>query len=112
MEQENITHKVIGCAYKVYNTLGFGFLESIYHKAMLIELTQAGLTFESEKPLKVLYGNKIIGEFSVDIEVENEIIVELKAVEHLLKAHQVQVVNYLAASRRDIGLLINCGMSI
>ena len=75
MEQENITHKVIGCAYEVYNTLGFGFLESIYHKAMLIELDKSGFTVESEKPLKVLYGDKIIGEFSVDIYVENEIIV-------------------------------------
>ena len=109
MEQENITHKVIGCAYKVYNTLGFGFLESIYHKAMLIELAEAGLNAESEKPLKVNYKEKVIGEFSVDIYVENEIIIELKSVEHLVKAHEVQVVNYLAASKKDIGLLINFG---
>ena len=109
MEQEDLTHKIIGCAYKVYNTLGFGFLESIYHKAMLIELAEAGLTAESEKPLKVIYKGKTIGEFAVDIYVENEIIVELKSVEHLVKAHEVQVVNYLTATKKEIGLLINFG---
>ena len=109
MEQENLTHEIIGCAYKVYNTLGFGFLESIYHKAMLIELAEAGLNAESEKPLKVIYRDKIIGEFSVDIYVENEIIIELKSVENLVKAHEVQVVNYLTASKKEIGLLINFG---
>ncbi len=109
MEQEDLTHKIIGCAYKVYNTLGFGFLESIYHKAMLIELAEVGMVAESEKPLKVTYRDKIIGEFSIDIFVENEIIVELKSVEHLVKAHEVQVVNYLTASKKEIGLLINFG---
>ena len=109
MEQENQTHKIIGCAYKVYNTLGFGFLESIYHKAMRIELAEAGLSAESEEPLKVHYKDKTIGEFAVDIYVENEIIVELKSVEHLVKAHEVQVVNYLTASKKEIGLLINFG---
>ena len=109
MEQENLTHKIIGCAYKVYNHLGFGFLESIYHKAMLIELAKAGLKAESEKPLRVHYDDQLIGEFSVDIFVESELIIELKSVEHLIKAHEVQVVNYLTASKKEIGLLINFG---
>ena len=109
MEQEQLTHKVIGCAYKVYNTLGFGFLEIIYHKAMLIELNKAGLISESEKPLKVFYSDKTIGEFSVDIYVANDLIVELKSVERLAKAHEVQVVNYLTAAKKEIGLLINFG---
>ena len=109
MEQEDLTHKIIGCAYKVYNSLGFGFLETIYHKAMLIELARAGLKAESEKRLTVHYGGQVIGEFSADIFVENEIIVELKSVEHMVKAHEVQVVNYLTASKKEIGLLINFG---
>ena len=107
MEFEQLTHKVIGCAYKVFNTLGFGFLESIYHKAMLIELDKEGLSVESEKALKVYYDDSTIGEFSADIFVENELIVELKSVESLSKAHEVQVVNYLTALKKTIGLLIN-----
>ena len=107
MEFEELTHKVIGCAYKVYNTLGFGFLEIIYHKAMLIELERAGLKNESEKSLTVHYKDQIIGEFSVDIFVEDEVIVELKSVENLAKAHEVQLVNYLNGMKKEIGLLIN-----
>lgn len=111
MEREELTHKIIGCAYKVFNTLGFGFLESIYHKAMLIELAKAGLKAESEKPLDVFYDDQVLGEFSADIFVEDELIVELKSVESLSKAHEVQVVNYLTCLKKEIGLLINFGPS-
>ncbi len=76
---------------------------------MLIELARAGLKAESEKGLTVHYDEMVIGEFSADIFVENEIIVELKAVERLMKVHEVQVVNYLTASKNEIGLLINFG---
>lgn len=109
MELENLTHKVIGCAYTVYNKLGFGFLESIYHKAMRIELDRANLSAESEKPLKVHYDGQVIGDFSVDILVNDELIVELKSVENIVKAHEVQLVNYLTCLKKDIGLLINFG---
>ena len=111
MNSEDITHKIIGCAYTVYNTLGFGFLESVYQKALLIELTGAGLKVESEKPLKVHYKDEIVGEFSIDLFVEDEIIVELKSVEKLIKGHEVQLVNYLNGMKKDIGLLINFGPS-
>jgi len=109
MKYEDLTHKIIACAYKVFNTLGYGFLESVYHKALLIELDKAGLYVESEKPLKVFYENQVVGDFSVDLLVEHEIILELKSVEKLVKAHEVQVVNYLTALRKDVGLLINFG---
>jgi GxxExxY protein len=109
MKHEELTHKIIACAYKVYNTLGFGFLETIYHKALLIELTKAGLSAESEKPLKVYYDDQVIGDFYGDLLVESEIILELKSVEKLAKAHEVQLVNYLTALRKDVGLLINFG---
>ena len=111
MEKEDITHKIIGCAYAVFNTLGFGFLESIYHKALLIELQKAELKAESEKALKVYYNDIVIGDFSIDLFVENEIIIELKSVENLSKAHEVQLVNYLNGLEKEIGLLINFGPS-
>jgi GxxExxY protein len=107
MKHEQLTHKIIASAYKVFNTLGYGFLETVYHKALLIELPKACISVESEKPLKVYYRNKVVGDFYVDLLVEDEIIIELKAVERLVKAHEVQLVNYLTALRKDIGLLIN-----
>ena len=111
MEKENITHKIIGAAYNVFNTLGFGFLESIYHKALLIELQKAGLKAESEKALKVYYNDIVIGDFSIDVFVEDAVVIELKSVENLSKVHEVQLVNYLNGIKKDIGLLINFGPS-
>lgn len=109
MKNEEITHKIIGCAYKVYNNLGFGFLESIYQKALVVEFAKIGLSFEVEKPLKVHYEDHIIGDFYLDLFVENEIIVELKSVQAFAKEHEVQLVNYLNGMKLDIGLLINFG---
>ena len=109
MEKENITHKIIGAAYNVFNILGFGFLESVYKKAMVIELSKNDLKVEEEKPLKVYYEGSAVGEFFVDLFVANEVIVELKSVENLSKAHEVQLVNYLNGMKKDIGLLINFG---
>ena len=111
MEYEDITHKIIGAAYRVFNTLGFGFLESVYKKAMLIELSKDDLKVEPEKPLQVLYDNQIVGDFFVDLFVEETVVVELKSVENLTKAHEVQLVNYLNGLQKDIGLLINFGPS-
>ena len=109
MEYEELTHKIIGCAYKVFNTLGFGFLESIYKKAMIIELAKNNLKVEAEKPLKVYYDNQIVGDFYIDLYIEDKVVVELKSVETLLKQHEVQLVNYLQGLQKDIGLLINFG---
>jgi GxxExxY protein len=111
MEYEELTHKIIGCAYKVFNELGFGFLESIYKKAMIIELTKSDLKVESEKPLKVYYDDQVLGDFFIDLYVEDKVIVELKSVQHLVKEHEVQLVNYLQGLQKDIGLLINFGSS-
>ena len=111
MKHEDVTHKIIGAAYQVFNKLGFGFLENVYKKAMIIELKKNGLKVEEEKPLKVYYEDKIVGDFYVDLFVEDEIAVELKSVQHLAIEHDVQLVNYLSALRKDIGLLINFGSS-
>ena len=109
MEFEEITGKIIGAAYKVFNTLGFGFLETVYKKALAIELSRTGLKYEEEKPLKVYYEDQVVGDFFVDIFVENEIVVELKAVTGLAKEHEVQLVNYLNALKKEVGLLVNFG---
>ena len=111
MEYEEITHKIIGAAYNVYNQLGFGFLESVYHNAMLIELAKYDLKVESEKPLNVFYDDQVICEFNADLFVENTVVVELKSVQNLAKGHEVQLVNYLNGLRKEIGLLINFGPS-
>jgi GxxExxY protein len=111
MEYEELTHKIIGCAYNVFNQLGFGYLESVYRKAMVIELTKSGLKVEEEKPLKVYYDDEVVGDFSADLFVEDIVVVELKSVQHTIKDHEVQLVNYLKGLKRDIGLLINFGPS-
>ena len=109
MKHEELTRQIIGCAYKVFNTLGFGFLEGVYKKAMLIELERSKLKAEPEKSLKVYYDNQVVGDFYVDLLVEQEIIVELKSVQKLAKEHEVQLVNYLNGLDKEIGLLINFG---
>lgn len=110
MKHEELTHQIIGCAYQVYNILGFGFLESIYKKAMVIELNKINLKVEQEKPLKIYYDNQVIGDFYLDLLVEEKIIVELKSVQNLVKEHEVQLVNYLNGLQIEIGLLINFGL--
>lgn len=105
----DLAGKVIGLAMKVHTALGAGFLESVYHKAMVHELTKAGLQFESEKPLAVVYDGILVGDFIADFLIESELIVELKAVQSLAAAHEVQTVNYLVATGKDVGLLINFG---
>jgi len=111
MEHEELTHPIIGCAYRVYNKLGFGFLESVYRKAMVIELTKANLKVEEEKSLNVHYDDVVVGEFSADLFVEDIVVAELKSVQHTIKDHEVQLINYLKGLKRDIGLLINFGPS-
>jgi len=90
---------------------GFGFLESVYQKALIIELTKNNLRVEAEKPLSVYYDEQIVGDFYVDLFIEDEIIVELKSVQNLAKEHEVQLVNYLNGLKKDVGLLINFGPS-
>jgi GxxExxY protein len=109
MEYEELTKQIIGCSYQVYDTLGSGFLESAYERSLLIELRSAGLSALPQVGLEVLYRELSVGQFFADIIVEDKVIVELKAVEQLAKVHEVQLVNYLVATGKPIGLLINFG---
>ncbi|MFA4850829.1 MAG: GxxExxY protein [Methanoregula sp.] len=109
MKHEELTEKIIGCAFKVYNTMGFGFLESVYEKCLQVEMQKEKLHVEFQKPIKVHYEGINVGDFCADILVEDQIIVELKSVAKLNKIHEAQLVNYLVASGIDIGLLINFG---
>jgi len=109
MEYEELTEKVIGCAYRVYNKMGFGFLESVYEKCILIELRKANLDAEAQKRITVYYDKQIVGEFVADIIVDDKLILELKSVRQIVKAHEVQLVNYLVATGKPIGLILNFG---
>ena len=109
MEYQDLTEKIIGCAYRVYNKMGFGFVESVYEKCLLIELHKSDLKAESQKPITVFYENEIVGEFVADIIVNDTIMLELKSVRRIIKAHEVQLVNYLVATGKPIGLILNFG---
>ena len=109
MEYRELTEKIIGCAYRIYNRMGFGFLESVYKKCMLIELCRADLEAEAEKPITVYYENEVVGEFIADIIVNDTIILELKSIRRIIRAHEVQLVNYLIATKKPVGLILNFG---
>lgn len=94
---------------KVHTTLGPGFLESVYQNALIWELRKAGLKAEAEQPISVKYDGQIVGAFTADILINDSIIVELKATQCLVKAHEVQVVNYLTATNSEEGVLLNFG---
>jgi len=104
-----ITALIIKCFYKVYNELGFGFLEKVYQNSLLIELRNAGLYCEPQQPIKVFYQEIVVGEYFADIVVNNCVIVELKAAEALVEEHEFQLINYLKATEIKIGLLLNFG---
>ena len=106
---EALAKRVIGLAMAVHRVLGCGFLESIYVNALVLELHAAEISFEREKRYSVVYKNTEIGSFHADLVIENRLIVEVKALEGLAVAHSVQLVNYLAVSNIDLGLLLNFG---
>ena len=112
MDINDLIKLVIKAAYKVHNTLGAGFLEKVYEKALLMELSKCNLVVETQYPVPVYYENMQVGDYYADLFVENCLIVELKAVENLTIAHEKQLVNYLAATGIDDGLLLNFGSSV
>lgn len=109
MTDDEITQLVIGCAYQVHNTLGPGFLEKVYENALRIELLKKGVRVEQQARIKVWYDGQVVGDYCADLWVEERIIVELKAVQALVKEHEMQLVHYLTATHVATGLLLNFG---
>ena len=109
MLHQEITEKIIKAYYKVYNTLGYGFLEKVYQKALLIELKKSGLECLAEVPIKVYYDSYNVGDYKADIIVDNCVIIENKASESLCEENEYQLINYLKATNIEIGLLLNFG---
>jgi GxxExxY protein len=112
MENDCLTEQIIKCAYKVHNALGFGFLEKVYENSLMIELSNSGLKAEQQKAISVKYGDIVVGDYIADIIVEGSVIIEVKSVNNLIIEHEVQLVNYLKATGKRIGLLINFGKSV
>ena len=104
---QELTKSIIGIYYNVYNELGFGFLEKVYHKALLIELRKNGYKIDSEKKVNVYYKNEVVGEYIPDVIINEAVIVELKCVEYLTDIHENQLLNYLKATDREVGLILN-----
>lgn len=112
MEINNLTHVIIGCAYKVHNVLGPGFLEKIYENALKIELGKLNIDASQQQELRVWYDGHNVGSYYPDLWIDGQLIIEVKAVQNLSKQHELQLVHYLTATRIDNGLLINFGSSV
>ncbi|NMH25154.1 GxxExxY protein [Flavobacterium solisilvae] len=106
---QELTKSIIGIYYDVYNELGYGFLEKVYHNAMIIELKKRGFEIENQKKINVFYKKEIVGEYIPDIIVNNKVILELKTVEYLLDIHENQILNYLKATDCEVGIVLNFG---
>lgn len=107
--ERELTHRVIGTFYDVYNTLGYGFLESVYRSAFAIELTRRGIHVAEEVPVDVLYDGEVVGIFRADLLVESRLVLELKSCQKLTSADEMQVLNYLRATELELGLLFHFG---
>lgn len=112
MEINDLTHKVIGCAFKVHNVLGFGFLEKVYENALKIELDKLGLRALQQQKLNVWYDGQLVGDYTPDLWLPDQLIIEVKSVQNLAKEYEVQLVNYLAATKINDGLLLNFGQTV
>ena len=106
---KEITDTVIKIYYEVYNELGYGFLEKVYQNSMYLELKQRGFDVEAQKQIKVFYKGFFVGEYYADLIVNNSVILELKASEVLVYENELQLLNYLRATDKEVGLLLNFG---
>lgn len=104
-----LTEKIISAFYRVYNLLGYGFLEKVYENALMIELIEGGIGAIAQSPVVVGYKNKMVGEYFADILVEGKVIIEIKAARCLAPEHEAQLLNYLKATDVEVGLLLNFG---
>lgn len=104
-----ITEKIIKETFYVYNQLGSGFLEKVYENALILRLKKLFLNIQSQFPIRIFFEEELIGEYIADIVVESKVIIEIKAIKKLLPIHEVQLVNYLKATKMEVGLLLNFG---
>ncbi|MCF7792671.1 MAG: GxxExxY protein [Candidatus Cloacimonetes bacterium] len=109
LKHEGISDLILKAYYKVYNVFGYGFLEKIYEKALLIELRKSGLKCVSQHPIKVFYEGEVIGNYIADIIVEDKILLELKSIKTLTIQDESQLLNYLSCTEFEVGLLLNFG---
>lgn len=108
-KHSDLTEKIIGAFFEVYNELGYGFSESVYENALLLELEKSGLQVEHQVPIKVYYHGQAIGQYWADILVNDAVILELKAARQILEEHEARLLNYLKATQYEVGLLLNFG---
>ena len=108
-KHKELTDKIINLFYRVYNKLGYGFLEKIYENALMIELKEENIDAVVQAPIKVYYKGQILGEFFADILADNKIIIEIKAAKVLMEEHEAQLLNYLKATNIEVGLLLKFG---
>jgi len=105
--EKELVYEINKCAFEVYRVLGHGFLEKVYEKALLKELKANGLKVQAQVPIQVYYKCEIVGDYYADLIVENKVIIELKAQEQLNKSFEAQLLNYLKATKIQVGLLVN-----
>lgn len=108
-KHKELTAKIIGCFYKVYNKLGFGFLEKIYENALAYEFEEVGLNFDKQASISVLYEGRVMGEYFADFIVEDKVVVEIKADKYLGEDVEKQLLNYLRATGLEVGLVLGFG---
>lgn len=109
LAHSELTEKIISAYYEVYNSLGYGFLEKVYENAMAIALQRRGLAVKQQWPISVVFLGEVVGEYYADLFVDNIVVVEIKAVKTIDDAHKAQLLNYLKATKSEIGLLLNFG---
>lgn len=106
---EQLTDRIIGCFFDVYNELGYGFLERVYEQSLMIRLRERGIAAVRQLPISVYYHGEVVGNYAADLLVEDKVIVEIKAAERLVLEHEYQLINYLRATHVEVGLLVNFG---
>jgi GxxExxY protein len=109
MLNQDKTGVILKCFYKVYNKLGYDFLEKVYENALSYELKKCGFQCRKQVPIKVFYEGVQVGDYYADIMVDDDVVIELKAADSLIEEHEHQLVNYLKATNIEVGLLLNFG---
>ena len=109
LKYKELTEKIISVFYRVYNQLGYGFLEKVYENAMMIDFKVEDISAVAQSPIKVFYRGEVVGEYFADILVEDKVIIEIKATRTLALDHEAQLLNYLKATNIEVGLLLNFG---